>query len=494
MYITVFITGAAVLIIEILGTRVLAPFYGSTIFVWSSLISVTLGFLALGYWLGGLLADKKPDFKVFYGIIFLAGIFTSLIMKVDQPVLVFTDQFGLRLGPLVASSILFAVSFFLLGIVTPFAIRLRTQILEKIGTRSGSIFAFSTIGSLVGAIFAGFFLVPSFSLDQIFSTTGFILVLLAVVSTFFWKPQQLSFKLGTIILFLAAVIMVSVSFFILGKVTFQDSTKTMKIVHQEASFYGDIKIIEVRRFRCLAVDGALQSCLNITTQKPIFTYIDETGRLAESRDISSLLILGLGAGNVLERIPENVVIDMVEIDPRVVALSKEVLNFRLGENQQLIIDDARHFLRVTNKRYDLILVDLFLGNTLPIHVFTEEAFELMKSRLNPQGLVLVNLEGGIGKEDKQIATIMKTAGAVFPSVKLTTTEPEMYTSVFLHLSPVSEYRFSSGGKFVEMPIEYGNNVSMRDEKNYLDLLSIPKLALFLEEMKTIGGYRLLFAL
>src|SRR3989344_1899788 len=126
IYITVFLTGAAILIIEILGTRVLAPFYGSTIFVWSSLITVTLGALALGYFAGGWLADAYPSRRRLYGVIFTSGFLVVLMVKVSVPILSFSNSFGFRWGPFVATFIIFSLPLFFFGMVTPFVIRLLT--------------------------------------------------------------------------------------------------------------------------------------------------------------------------------------------------------------------------------------------------------------------------------------------------------------------------------------------------------------------------------
>jgi len=137
LHLTLFITGAGVLVIEIVGTRVLSPFYGSTIFVWSSLIAVTLGFLALGYFASGFIADKFPKGSLLYFLIFLGGALALLLMKLNQPLLVFSDSFGFRMGPLVASLVLFALPLMFLGMAGPFVIRLMAVTLEQTGHVSG---------------------------------------------------------------------------------------------------------------------------------------------------------------------------------------------------------------------------------------------------------------------------------------------------------------------------------------------------------------------
>ncbi len=127
LYFSVFISGLAVLILEVLGTRIINPFYGSTIFVWTSLITITMGALAIGYYVGGRAIDKNPKIELMSKIMFLAGVFFLIPMKIDQLVLPVTDQFGLKYGPLVASFVLFFIPLMLLGMVSPMIIRLVTK-------------------------------------------------------------------------------------------------------------------------------------------------------------------------------------------------------------------------------------------------------------------------------------------------------------------------------------------------------------------------------
>src|SRR3989344_467198 len=127
LYLTLFLTGAIILVIEIIGTSILAPLYGSTIYVWSSLITVTLACLALGYIIGGIWADKKPLPSIFYLIIFLAGALIFTISKIDGVILPKFLRLGVVWGPLASSVIIFSLPLFLLGMVSPFAIKLNTK-------------------------------------------------------------------------------------------------------------------------------------------------------------------------------------------------------------------------------------------------------------------------------------------------------------------------------------------------------------------------------
>lgn len=187
-YTTVFAVGAVILIIEILGTRILAPFYGSTIYVWSSLITSTLAALSLGYWLGGKVADKKPNMDTLYSLLFLAGLLVLVTRFYSNWALLATDPLGLRFGPLAASALIFIPSLFILGMVSPFAVKLTTNSLDNLGIRAGNIYALATVGSLAGALLAGFYLFIHFTIFSIMNSLGLMLVVLFVI----WKLLHFS--------------------------------------------------------------------------------------------------------------------------------------------------------------------------------------------------------------------------------------------------------------------------------------------------------------
>ena len=166
----VFLTGACVLIVEVVATRILSPYYGNTIFTVSSVIGIVLAALSVGYYFGGKLADNYPTEKFFYSIILASGfsvILLHLLMLFLLPML----GYGLSItaGPLVSATLLFFLPSLLLGTLSPFAIKLQGQHFPEkgIGTITGEIFFWSTLGSIFGSLFAGFVLIPQFGINQI---------------------------------------------------------------------------------------------------------------------------------------------------------------------------------------------------------------------------------------------------------------------------------------------------------------------------------------
>jgi len=158
LFFVVFTTGAAVLIIEITATRILAPYFGNTLFTISSIIGIVLGALSLGYYLGGVLADKYPKFSIFFFLIFIAGIFSLLIQVFSKTILpAIGYSLDMKLGPPIVSLILFLIPSLILGMMSPFAIKLKTLELKEVGKVSGKVFFWSTLGSIFGSFLAGFF-------------------------------------------------------------------------------------------------------------------------------------------------------------------------------------------------------------------------------------------------------------------------------------------------------------------------------------------------
>src|SRR5687768_10901790 len=158
----VFVCGALVMVYEIIGSRIVAPYIGTSTYIWTSLIGVILAALSLGYWLGGRMADKRPDVKVLAAAIFIAGGLVSVTVLINEAVL---SAIHAACGPLdlksvVAAALLFAPASVLLGFVTPYAVKLRTRSLADSGKTVGRLYALSTVGSIAGTFAAGFFLIP----------------------------------------------------------------------------------------------------------------------------------------------------------------------------------------------------------------------------------------------------------------------------------------------------------------------------------------------
>src|SRR5919204_1977681 len=160
--VAVFTSGAALLCMELAASRVLAPFFGSSLFVWGALIGVVLAGLAVGYWAGGALADRMPTPGLLVSVIGLGAVLVLAIPLLDEPVLEAVVDWdpGPRLDPVLASVLLFGAPSVVLAGVTPIAVRLRARRVDRIGSTAGRLFSISTVGSIAGTFATAFWLVP----------------------------------------------------------------------------------------------------------------------------------------------------------------------------------------------------------------------------------------------------------------------------------------------------------------------------------------------
>jgi spermidine synthase len=478
LFITVFFSGASVLMVEIIGTRILAPFFGSTIFVWSSLIITTMGALALAYFFGGKIIDRWPQTKVFYSFILFGGFSLMLVMKASQTVLLFSDKFGIRFGPLFASAALFLIPLFLLGVTSPMVIGLISKNLKTIGSCSGLVFAVGTVGSLFGALISGFFLLPYFSLFSIFLLFGITLLVLAflgfIISDFSIKKITIYFILFSIL--------ITIGIFAFGYKNL-DAMSGTKVVYQTNGFHGNIKVVDEGNGRCLLVDGADESCIDKNSGETTASYIQEMGKIIQSRpQNSNILMLGLGAGSLGKYFSETQKVDIVEIDPKIVALSKKYFGFVQKANENIIIDDARHFLRINNNKYDLIAVDVFASFNIPVHLVTREYFELLKGRLNNDGLVVINLVGQLVPFDEYTSSFIQTVKLVFPSVEVTASD-EGVANLVIKAGNEKTDTIDQFSDFKIVQVNANASAVFTDDKNSVDILFLSLYENYWKELK-----------
>lgn len=409
-YSAIFISGGVILVLEIIGSRLIIPFFGNTIFVWSSMLSATLTGLSLGYWLGGKIADKFSDFKLFYGLVATAGLLINILLRFKRDFLVLGDYFGVELGPLVSIGFLFLPVFFIFGILSPFAVRLKSRLIEKTGSTSGNIFAFSTLGSLLGALLSGFLFIR-FSTIAVVHFSSLLLIFLGGLG-FFLHKEKISNKILLIFSVLSAML-------IFPPNQFQKEFSKVVLESEMENFYGKTRLIRFKGtpVRCLLIDNFIQGCLDDSGKDaaPYTQKMAELGNIHKSPQ--NILILGFGLGSVLKNLPESIKssanFDIVEINKDVIQPAI-LTGFHQTPNQHLIIDDARRFLRKTKKQYDLIFMDVFGGGTSlpPFHLFNKEVFLEMKRALNPGGFIIVNIIGKT-QDDPLTASLAFTFGHVF---------------------------------------------------------------------------------
>ncbi|UCE01896.1 MAG: fused MFS/spermidine synthase [Candidatus Latescibacterota bacterium] len=385
LYVIVFISGASVLAVEILGTRILGPFYGVSLFLWSALITVTLAALSVGYAIGGRWADRGPRFSRLAWMMTGAGLWLFLVPWIRRPLLELLEPVGLRAAVLFAATLLFFPPLMLLGMVSPYAIRLKALRLDEVGRTAGSIYAISTVASVVAALATGFLLIPNVGVVRLTMWIGLFLLVGAGVA---WATDRASGVQRLVALLLIVAGGVVAAALPVGRA---DPERGLLAVEQ--SPYAEIRVVEVEDTRILFIDGGGHTIVDRLTGETLFPYAVVMDLLENFYDErGDMLLVGLGGGSIARSFAmRGWSIDAVEIDPVVVRFAYDY--FRLEPWHATVHTmDARHHLLTHDKSYDLIVLDAFGSSAIPFHLVTQEAFGLVASRLNSDGVLALNVE------------------------------------------------------------------------------------------------------
>jgi spermidine synthase len=408
----VFGAGTGTLAVEISASRLLAPHYGSSTIVWANLIGLVLLALSLGYWLGGKLADRRPSGRLLGRLVLAAGAYVAVLPFVTRPILDVAarglDELsaGAVVGSFFATLVLFAPPVFVLGMVSPFAIRLALDTVGSAGEVAGRLYALSTAGSLLGTFLPALVTIPLVGTQR--TLIGSAAVLAASSAPLLGgRGLAAAAAVGALLAVPPGVVKASEG----------------RILHEEESRYQFVQVVErggVRRLflnEGVAVHSVYRPDTVLTGG--VWDVLLAVPALLD-REPRSLAVLGNAGGTVARAYGvywPRVEVDGVEIDP---AVSEAGLRwFGMGENPRLrVVDaDARPFLRRTDRRYDLIFVDAYRQPYVPFYLATREFFELAKSRLTPGGLLALNvatLPGDSRLRDELAGTV----ATVFPEVRV----------------------------------------------------------------------------
>jgi MFS family permease len=417
---TAFVCGGAIMVVEILGARVIGPFFGVGLFVWTSLIAVAMIALAGGYAVGGLLVDRYRRADFLYLAVALAGILVLFVPALKGPVLSASVGLGLRGGAFVSALVLFGPPLFLLGCVSPCVVRLAAPRIEAVGKTVGCFYGLSTVGSVLGTVLTGFVLIASLRVHQIFALVGVSLMALALLYFLSIRRWAVAFALVA-----AAALVLWLPFprTAVGATRTLASGTTATLVGVFEGYYGSVRVIDYafgeKRVREMTIDGLIQGGVDVITGLPTYEYLYFLEFLprAVRPEGTRCLVLGLGAG-IVPRWYEarGVATDVVEIDPNVVEAARR--HFGYGGRGNLYVEDARYHLSRPGPTYDYVLIDVFNGDATPSHLITVEAFRTAKARLVPGGVLAMNLHGSLVGRNRMTAAVVRTLGEVFDNVDI----------------------------------------------------------------------------
>ena len=406
LLLTAFAGGMSIMAIEMAVSRLLAPYFGTSLFVWTNVLGIIMIALTIGYYVGGRIADKYASEQLLYKIVLGTGAYLSLVPLLAMPIARLAirsiDSYAVMPTVLAFSLmvILLALPFVLLGMFTPYIIRLVSQQAAAVGNASGSVLTWSNAGSIIGTFMPALLTIPLIGTHKSIMLFAWVLMLLGIIGLGKWR-----------LLAIPAASLLFIAF--LGKIK-----PTPGLIYDTESVYNYIQVVEENGLRMLRLnEGHAEHSLYQKDRylfNSVWDYYAFPPLLNRSRDA---LFIGLAAGTAARQygyfFPE-ISIDGVEIDPAIVEVGRQYFDLK-ENNLRVIVKDGRVHLATTRKRYDTILIDAYKQPYIPFHLTTKEFFTAVKDHLNENGVVGINV-GSTRADSEILLMIQNTIKSVFKHV------------------------------------------------------------------------------
>jgi spermidine synthase len=422
LYFTVFAAGLTTLAVELSAARLLGNVFGTSNLVWASIIGLILIYLAAGYFFGGRWADRSPYTRTMYTILLCGAFLSGLVPLASGPVLRMAAnafdrlEMAVLFGSFTGVLILFSIPVTLLGMISPFAIRLSIHDPQQAGTISGRIYAVSTLGSFIGTFLPVLILIPLIGTTRTFLVFSGFLTLVALLGLWFSSGIRgvLPWLWMPVVLVILAVTM-----------TGQGIKITEGQIFETESSYNYIQVIERDGYRYLRLNEG-QGVHSVYHPDDLVHYGPWMQMLAapffnpapyEPDWVENMAIVGLAAGTTVRQATAvfgPIPIDGFEIDAEIIQVGREY--FAMTEsNLNAIAQDGRWGLERSKLTYSIISLDAYRPPYIPWHLTTQEFFQMVRDRLNDDGVLAMNV--GRAPEDRRLIDgLVGTISTVFPSV------------------------------------------------------------------------------
>lgn len=420
----VFVGGMTSIGIELSASRLIAPYFGDSTFIWANLIGLTMLYLSLGYALGGRVADRYPQPEVLCLLTALAGFSAGVIPIIAHPILqVSLDAFdslsiGAFYGSLLGVLLLFAAPITLIGFVSPFALRLLVRDVATAGHTSGGLSAVSTFGAIAGSFLPVLVLIPLVGTAKTFYILSIGLMAVSAAGLLVLRSPRGAVLASSLV----GLLLVIIGVFGGGQIK---PPYEGALVYETESQYNYIQVLEDNGEFLLALNEgqAIHSVYNpssILTGGP-WDYFSIGPLFAESFDlpnVKSAAIVGLAGGTAAREFAvayPGIAIDGIEIDGEIAELGKRYFGLNTVPNLNLVIEDGRYYLNRTNNRYDIVAVDAYHQPYIPFQLTTTEFFQTVAAHLSPGGAAVINV-GRTETDFRLVDVVSSTMRAVFPAV------------------------------------------------------------------------------
>jgi len=432
-----FIEGAAVMVIEITAARIMTPYFGQSVFVWTNIIGIILASVAIGNYFGGRLADKSKTLLPLFICLLLSGLFcliSPFLIKATAGLFIneklqLEEAFTLLIrGSFATALMLFAPPVLFAGACLPFLVKSAANLSGQIGRASGTVYGVSTFGSIVGTFLSTYFLLELFGSKITFFLSGAVLILIAALGLIFCKNAKLrvmGISLSLILIFICI-------FDMSPDRSFKTDDKTIWEKESKYQYVKAVKVDSDPETIHLCINEGLDSFHSIYIKDQILTnsqyydYYCLLPPLAGIEELGPVCIIGLAAGTIARQYDhfyansKSFYMDGVELDPVTVTIGKELMDLKsVSDNLNIFPDiDGRVFLETVNTKYDVVIVDAYSKQIyIPFHIATQEFFQAIYEHLRDGGIMGMNVNG-FTRDDKVITAIANTAASVFGSVSV----------------------------------------------------------------------------
>lgn len=434
LYTISFTEGAAVMAVEIAGAKLLAPFFGSSLYVWSSVMAITLGGLASGYFIGGQLSKKDNKDKILFYVLALAVVVISLMPFLNKVFYFTASNFDLIPAVIVSTFFLLFPTMMCMGATSPLIISILTIEANESGENSGKIYAISTVGGIMATFLSGFYLIPNFGINITLWSFAFLLAIASLFLLFKKKNNVLS---GIVLLPFCLMVL-----------SFSSNSNHKFTIYKTEGILGKLEVRDEPSqanndviIRKLLINNIIQTEMNLNSKQSVSEYIRLLEKNMSYYPKGNALVLGLGGGLVSNLFQQyHYKVTGVEFDDRIINMAQQF--FDLNDSVKTICDDARHFINEDRGRYNIILFDIFKAEEQPSHIITKESLQRLKVLLDDNGLVLINTHGYL-TDEKGLGTqcllaTLKNAG--FQIKICTPSEDEAYRNLLIiaSLKPIKE--------------------------------------------------------
>ncbi|MBI2259560.1 MAG: fused MFS/spermidine synthase [Flavobacteriia bacterium] len=382
-----FFEGAFVIFAELIGAKILASYYGNSLSVWTAIITVTISFLTIGYFIGSFYAKKENAKSILSNLFIFSAFFLSIFSTWSSFLFAKFQEFELLQSTIQSSILLIGPPVLFLGITSPILIQEINKKLKSAGKSSGNVYSLSTIAGILATIFLGYLFLPNWGIQG---------------------PLLFSFFSLSIISFYLRRNFIQISIFIIGLYfisspyfTEENNNKYFKLKYHTEGLMGQLKVVEQsfpinpKKYKILLINGIPQTLI-LNTDESANSYWEYVHRISATASLfkgKKALLFGMGGGVIANELQkQKFVLDVVDIDKRMFQIAQNYFYFKQKNTTQFYVDDARHYIKTCTKKYDVIVIDICTGEVQPSNVFTVEGISELKKMLNPKGIILIQYQ------------------------------------------------------------------------------------------------------